>query len=160
MLLFEIRRRRPVAALGQVVRLVLGILGSAVGKVPVGNTGGSDISMFKRMPIAPELQDIIEGRAPTGARRSHRPGIDRGQRVSDITATSLFLGVLFGSIGLGFFIYGRKQRKVVPLLCGLVLMIVPYFIPDNLAAVPGRCRPGRHPLLHQDLSHEPHSASA
>ena len=69
MLLFEIRRRRPVAALGQVVRLVLGILGSAVGKVPVGNTGGSDISMFKRMPIAPELQDIIDGRAPTDARR-------------------------------------------------------------------------------------------
>ena len=53
-------------------------------------------------------------------------------RMGDTTASSLFLGVLFGSIGLGFFIYGRKQRKVVPLLCGLVLMIVPYFIPDNL----------------------------
>jgi len=52
--------------------------------------------------------------------------------VADITATSLFLGVLFGSIGLGFFIYGRKQRKVVPLLCGIVLMIVPYFIPNTL----------------------------
>jgi Protein of unknown function (DUF3703) len=64
MLLFEIRRRRPVAALGQVVRLVLGILGSAVGKVPVGNTGGSNVSMFKRMPIAPELQEIIDGDAP------------------------------------------------------------------------------------------------
>lgn len=52
--------------------------------------------------------------------------------MGDFTATTLFLGVLFGSIGLGFFIYGRKQRKVVPLLCGLMLMIVPYFIPDNL----------------------------
>jgi len=52
--------------------------------------------------------------------------------VGDITGTSLFLGVLFGSIGLGFFIYGRKQRKVVPLLCGIVLMIVPYFIPNTL----------------------------
>ena len=51
--------------------------------------------------------------------------------MGDITATSLFLGVLFGSIGLGFFIYGRKQRKVVPLLCGIVLMIVPYFIPNT-----------------------------
>ena len=68
MLLFEVRRRRPIAAFGQVVRLVLGILGSAVGRVPVGNTGGSDISMFKRMPIAPDLQDIIDGRAPTDAR--------------------------------------------------------------------------------------------
>ena len=36
MLLFEIRRGRPVAALGQVVRLVLGILGSAVGKYRSG----------------------------------------------------------------------------------------------------------------------------
>jgi len=52
--------------------------------------------------------------------------------MGDTTASSLFLGVLFGSIGLGFFIYGRKQRKVVPLLCGLVLMIVPYLIADNL----------------------------
>ncbi len=52
--------------------------------------------------------------------------------MGDTTASSLFLGVLFGSIGLGFFIYGRKQRKVVPLLCGLVLMIVPYFISDTL----------------------------
>ena len=47
-----------------------------------------------------------------------------------MTASSLFLGVLFGSIGLGYFLYGRKQRAVVPLLCGLVLMIVPYFIPN------------------------------
>ena len=52
--------------------------------------------------------------------------------MGDTTGTSLFLGVLFGSIGLGFFIYGRKQRKVVPLLCGIVLMIVPYFIPNTL----------------------------
>jgi len=52
--------------------------------------------------------------------------------VAEITASSLFLGLLFGSIGLGFFIYGRKQRTVVPLLCGLALMAVPYFIPNAL----------------------------
>ena len=68
MLTLEIRRRQPVAAFGQVARLVLGILGSGVGKVPVGNTGGSNVSMFKRMPIAPELQDIIDGGAQTNAR--------------------------------------------------------------------------------------------
>lgn len=69
MLEVEIRRKRPVAAVGQFVRIVLGALGSAVGTVPVGNTGGSDISMFKRMPIAPELQDLIDGRAPPDVRR-------------------------------------------------------------------------------------------
>ncbi len=40
----------------------------------------------------------------------------------------LFWGVLFSSIGLGLFLYGKKQRAVVPLLCGLALMIYPYFI--------------------------------
>lgn len=69
MLQIEFRRRRPVAAFGQVVRIVLGVLGSAVGVVPVGNTGGTDISMFKRMPIAPELQRIINGDASPDARR-------------------------------------------------------------------------------------------
>ena len=40
----------------------------------------------------------------------------------------LLLGVLFGSVGLGYFLYGKKQRAVVPLVCGLALMVVPYFI--------------------------------
>ena len=68
MLKVELRRRRPAAALGQAVRIVLGVLGSAVGVVPVGNTGGSDVSMFKRMPIERELQNIIDGGAPPDAR--------------------------------------------------------------------------------------------
>lgn len=67
MLKVELRRRRPVAAFGQVVRIALGVLGSAVGVVPVGNTGGSNVSMFKRIPIAPELQSIIDGGAPPDA---------------------------------------------------------------------------------------------
>ena len=61
MLRVELRRRRVIDAFGHTVRLVLGMLGSAVGIVPVGNTGGTDISMFKRMPIEPELQKIIDG---------------------------------------------------------------------------------------------------
>lgn len=64
MLKLELRRRRAGAALGQSLRLVLGVLGSAVGVVPVGNTGGSDISMFKRMPIGAELKNIMDGCPP------------------------------------------------------------------------------------------------
>ena len=37
-------------------------------------------------------------------------------------------GLLFGSVGIGFFVYGKKQRKIVPLACGLALMIFPYFV--------------------------------
>jgi hypothetical protein len=60
MLRVEFRRRRAVAILGQAARIVLGLLGSAVGIVPVGNTGGTDVSMFKRMAVAPDLQNIID----------------------------------------------------------------------------------------------------
>lgn len=43
--------------------------------------------------------------------------------------TSVLLwGLLFSSIGLGFFIYGRRQRAAVPLACGLALMVYPYFV--------------------------------
>jgi hypothetical protein len=52
--------------------------------------------------------------------------------VANLTTSSLLLGLLFGSIGLGFFIYGRKQSAIVPLLCGLGLMVVPYFITNVL----------------------------
>jgi hypothetical protein len=49
--------------------------------------------------------------------------------------STLLWGLLFSSIGLGLFLYGKKQRAVVPLVCGLVLMIFPYFVSNNLALV-------------------------
>lgn len=47
----------------------------------------------------------------------------------------LLIGVLFGSVGLGYFLYGKKQRAVVPLVCGLALMVVPYFISSTALLV-------------------------
>ncbi len=41
--------------------------------------------------------------------------------------SQLLLGVLFSSIGLGYFIYGKKQKVMLPFICGLILMIFPYF---------------------------------
>ncbi|KRB53818.1 amino acid transporter [Rhodanobacter sp. Root179] len=45
-----------------------------------------------------------------------------------MNASTLWWGLLFGSIGLGFFVYGRKQRAIVPLVCGIGLMVFPYFV--------------------------------
>ncbi len=50
------------------------------------------------------------------------------------TATLLW-GLLFGSIGMGFFIYGKRQQAAVPLLCGLALMVFPYFVTNAVALV-------------------------
>jgi hypothetical protein len=52
----------------------------------------------------------------------------------DSTAVLLW-GLLFGSIGFGFFLYGKKQKKVVPLITGIVLCVVPYFVANVYALV-------------------------
>jgi hypothetical protein len=52
-----------------------------------------------------------------------------------VDTSSLLWGLLFGSIGLGFFVYGRRQKTVVPLACGVALMIVPYLVSNNMLLV-------------------------
>jgi predicted phage tail protein len=41
---------------------------------------------------------------------------------------TLLWGMLFGAIGVGYFIYGKKQAMIVPLVCGVVLMVYPWFV--------------------------------
>jgi hypothetical protein len=48
-----------------------------------------------------------------------------------MTTATLLWGVLFSGIGIGFTIYGRRQKANVPLACGIGLMIYPYFIPNT-----------------------------
>jgi hypothetical protein len=43
--------------------------------------------------------------------------------------------LIFGSIGLGLFIYGKKQRAVVPLICGIALIVFPYFVSNVILLV-------------------------
>ena len=54
-----------------------------------------------------------------------------------VNTASLLWGLLFGSIGVGFFVYGKRQRMVVPLLCGLALMVYPYFVAGTLQSQSG-----------------------
>jgi hypothetical protein len=42
----------------------------------------------------------------------------------------LLWGLLFGSIGTGYAIYGHKQKAPVPLLVGVALIAFPYFVPN------------------------------
>ena len=51
----------------------------------------------------------------------------REEKVLMDTST-LMWEVILGSIGLGFFIYGKKQKAIVPLISGVGLMVFPYFV--------------------------------
>ncbi len=52
-----------------------------------------------------------------------------------MSASLLLWGVLFGAVGLGFFVYGRKEQAIVPLVCGIALMVLPYFISNAILLV-------------------------
>ena len=48
------------------------------------------------------------------------------------SAHSLVASLIWGSVGVGFFIYGKKQQSLVPLFGGLLLIGVSYFIESAL----------------------------
>jgi hypothetical protein len=47
-------------------------------------------------------------------------------------ANFLFASLIWGSIGFGYFIYGKKQASWVPLAGGILMMIASYFIGSAL----------------------------
>ena len=44
----------------------------------------------------------------------------------------LFASLLWGSIGVGYFMYGRKQREMAPMLGGVAMIAVSYFVSSAL----------------------------
>jgi len=49
----------------------------------------------------------------------------------EMDTAQLLWGLLFSSIGLGYFLYGKNQKALVPAVCGVVLMIYPYFVSSS-----------------------------
>jgi len=61
------------------------------------------------------------------------------------SASTLFVGILAGAIGVSYFIYGKKQERIVFLAAGVGLCVYPYLVEGlvlqiliglGLAAVP------------------------
>ena len=49
-----------------------------------------------------------------------------------LNAHYLVASLIWGSVGLGFFIYGKKQQSMVPLFGGLLIIGISYFIDSAL----------------------------
>ena len=48
------------------------------------------------------------------------------------TTANLLGQILFEAIGMGAFVYGKKQSAFKALILGIALMAFPYFVPDTL----------------------------
>ena len=60
MLQFALAERNSGEVIGQIVRLALAPLGALTGRIPIGNTGRSNVSAFQPMPIPDDLRRVIE----------------------------------------------------------------------------------------------------
>jgi hypothetical protein len=47
----------------------------------------------------------------------------------------LFLGMLFGAVGTGYLIYGKRQYSAVFAIAGALLVLYPYFFSSALSIV-------------------------
>ena len=59
MFLWGIRSKSYREVLGQVFRMVGAATKTAIGLVPLGNTGGSNVSPFKPLPVPQDLATIL-----------------------------------------------------------------------------------------------------
>jgi hypothetical protein len=46
--------------------------------------------------------------------------------------STLLIGMLAGAFGVGYFMYGKRQAKLVAMFAGFLLCIYPYFIDSVL----------------------------
>lgn len=90
---FAVRNGLAGEVFGQAWRLVAASLFTPLGLVPRGNTGGSDVSGFRRMPVPKDLQEDIQ------SARAGRSQVNAFRRVS---ATFVFVGLaVLATLGMG-----------------------------------------------------------
>jgi hypothetical protein len=66
MFLWGIRQRNVRECVGQLLRIVGAAISTSAGLVPQGNTGGTNVNPFQRMPIPPDLAVLIKEARTSG----------------------------------------------------------------------------------------------
>ena len=51
------------------------------------------------------------------------------------SATGLVVGLIFGTIGLAYCMYGKKRADLAIFLAGILLMGLPYVIDNNIVLI-------------------------
>ncbi|WP_411870240.1 hypothetical protein [Vulcanococcus limneticus] len=46
-----------------------------------------------------------------------------------MSGQELFLSIMLGVVGSAYLLYGRKQSAVLPMVCGVLLIVEPYLVP-------------------------------
>jgi len=46
--------------------------------------------------------------------------------------STLIVGLLASALGAGYFVYGKRQAKIAPMVAGVLLCVYPYFVDGML----------------------------
>lgn len=68
-----------------------------------------------------------------------------------ISTSTLILGVIFGAIGLGFFVYGKKQKAIIPLFLRYSIDDTSIFYSKYVYSDPFRYYYSSDTLFYQDI---------
>lgn len=60
------------------------------------------------------------------AHEPHQPGHTESN--VNIDSSFLFASLLWGSVGVGYWIYGKKQREMMPMVGGVAMIVVSYAV--------------------------------
>jgi hypothetical protein len=53
--------------------------------------------------------------------------------LSSFSPAFLFASLIWGSVGFGYFIYGKKQSSWVPMTGGVIMILLSYFAPSAMS---------------------------
>ena len=74
----------------------------------------------------PDNRALTRGRQSSSV--SARPSVD--ERPVDFSPAWLLTSLLVSTVGLGFFLYGKKQTRLPQLVAGIVIMLESAFVPS------------------------------
>lgn len=77
----------------------------------------SELSYEGQLKMAQKMAGQLQEKDKTGA-------------TNDSDITSLYMTMIWGAIGAVYFIFGKKQSRFAFLLCGIGLMVFPFFVSD------------------------------
>jgi hypothetical protein len=77
---------------------------------------------------AESLDTLINGTTATAA-----TGLDPAKVIAGLSMWALIWGLIFNSIGVFAFLYGKKRSNVIYMVIGVLLVIYPYAIQQTTA---------------------------
>lgn len=49
-----------------------------------------------------------------------------------MSTSNLLPGLIVSAVGAGYFLYGRRQQRLIPLLAGILMCVLPIALDDTL----------------------------